>query len=221
MGRNEIKCKIGKLDEEPPEDRSKWINLCVEILKELGCKIIGFEIELDILCKLRFDILFIYNGKHFLLEYDGRQHYDKKAFNQSKEDFENSQNRDRSKDEIVSLLGGTLLRISDKNRDNIRNFIEKVINSNYDGIFKDNDINYKYLEKKASINVIKSYCPKYEEIKTNTEFKQGNEQRCQAICNSGKNKNNQCTNKPKEIYNNKLLCGIHINQRKKNMLKKD
>lgn len=61
--------------------------------------------------ELRYDYLFRWKKKTFLLEFDGEQHFKRHCFNMSEEDFRQAQERDRIKTQLARVMNIPLIRI--------------------------------------------------------------------------------------------------------------
>lgn len=85
--------------------------------------------DLKIVRKLKFDFCIYKNDKFFLLEYDGRLHFE--PFSNSEESlkkFKDTQMRDKMKNDYCKEKGFKLVRINYKDFDNIEDILTNILN---------------------------------------------------------------------------------------------
>jgi hypothetical protein len=98
-----------------------------EMLKILGIK---YERQFRLKCTRRksYDYYFSINNSEFLLEYDGKQHFQFiKHFHRTEDNFEIQQNVDRLKTYAAINMGYNMIRIDYKSRDRICEIIKAAI----------------------------------------------------------------------------------------------
>ena len=103
------------------------------------------EISLKGLSSRRYDFAFIYNGKSYIIEFDGSAHFQKKdVWHKSDADYNEKQYVDKIKTILPLLHGVNILRISNDSELNIANSIINFLNfkSDYPFIMFDNFLMY-------------------------------------------------------------------------------
>lgn len=85
---------------------------CGKVLKEKGLKTIP-QYRIKLLPRYRFDYYFTYQGREYLLEFDGQQHFRFTPwFHRSEKDFEKRRKRDLVKTSIALNSGYHVIRIA-------------------------------------------------------------------------------------------------------------
>lgn len=122
---------------------------CCEYLQS---KNIEFQCEksLPILPNRRFDFSFNYNGKKWIIEIDGLQHFKiTNMWHKDKEDFLNAQKIDIQKNKAAILSGYLMVRISKQDYRSISNFLDEVLQYEEEGdglnFFYDSEKKYKHM----------------------------------------------------------------------------
>lgn len=118
--------------------RGQWCKTCGSsigereirsILREYGIPFIQ-EHVLAMLPYRRYDFYFQYNNRHFLVEFDGEQHFHYvRKYHKTKANFNECQTIDRIKTYAAWNSGMTIIRIDYTQRENIRNHIITAVNS--------------------------------------------------------------------------------------------
>jgi hypothetical protein len=95
---------------------------------------------------LRYDFFFEYNGRRYLIEFDGLQHFMfSEFFHRSPDKFIDSQIRDRIKTQVAMMMDYTLIRIDYSEIDNVESFIRSTLDSGMTGLITTNGSLYSYL----------------------------------------------------------------------------
>lgn len=100
--------------------RGTWCTQCNQSRgeREVSEALIKLGIQFNTECKhhllptKRYDFYFLYNGIHYLLEFDGVQHFEwNTLYHKSEEDLEKSHNIDRLKTYVALSVGYRMIRI--------------------------------------------------------------------------------------------------------------
>lgn len=103
--------------------------MCSMVLKELNIPFLC-EYSISLLPAKRFDFMFEINGRKYLLEFDGVQHFKYvPLFHHDVETFKDKQNIDKIKTNSAIKEGFTVIRIDDSQINNIKFHIELGISS--------------------------------------------------------------------------------------------
>lgn len=109
--------------------KSKGELACSKVLQSLNIPFIT-EIVIENLPRKRFDFKFEYNGRKWLLEFDGIQHFEKcDYFHEDEDEFIEKQEIDIMKTKKALEAGYCLIRIDHTQMDNVEEHIHKAINS--------------------------------------------------------------------------------------------
>ena len=93
----------------------------------------------------RFDFIFCYNNKTYILEYDGRQHFDHtQAFDETFKEFKEKQKIDISKTKKAIEYNCTLIRIDYTQFNNIKDHIIMALKTDK-SLYISNSLMYKYI----------------------------------------------------------------------------
>jgi hypothetical protein len=144
---HEWKCRINYRKRSrgcPLCSKSKGEQVVSKILTDLGIQFIS-EYKHHLLPTKRYDFYFHYNGKNFLIEYDGLQHFQDVAFFNKKVSFEQKQEIDRIKTYVALYTQYILIRISYNNdtEESIKDHIIEGIKS--DSYYYSDPELYEYL----------------------------------------------------------------------------
>ncbi len=125
-------CKISKGEEE-----------CSKSLSLMGITFIR-EFCLPELPRKRFDFYFEYNKRKYLLEFDGRQHFEEVYYFHNTCSFKDRQDIDFLKTKVALELGYMVIRIDYTQINRVREHIEQALNSdNY--LYVSNIEMYRYI----------------------------------------------------------------------------
>jgi len=107
---------------------SKGERACQEVLVELGL-FFEREVILDSLPNSRFDFRFSHNGKKYMLEYDGIQHFEYNSFfhNNDEENLKKQKERDIMKMQHALAAGYYFIRIDYTQYDFVSHHIRKAL----------------------------------------------------------------------------------------------
>lgn len=113
---------------------------------------IAFQIEqeLKIICavKRRYDFVFTYDSNKYIIEFDGEQHFRyTNSWHRDDDHFELCQSRDRTKSYCAVQEGYTIIRINNKEYNDIKLFMDKVLSQNNTApkLYVDDTELYSYL----------------------------------------------------------------------------
>ena len=121
-----------------------------------------FEYSPDWANKKRYDAYFEKNGKPYIIEMDGKQHYkDCGLFDKLEHQMEN----DTLKDELAKAHNIKMIRIDCSNQKQIKN---KILSSELSTILNIEQIDFDECNKYACNSLMKSVCERYEEDKSVT-----------------------------------------------------
>lgn len=112
----------------PNCNQSKGENIIASILNQYKIDY-KRQYQHPLLPKFKYDFYFIYNNVHYLLEFDGVQHFEYGFFHKSEDDFQYKQNVDRMKSYVAIQTGYRMIRIDYTNINNIFNCLINGINS--------------------------------------------------------------------------------------------
>lgn len=147
--------------------KSDGINLCCALLTQMN---IMYQEEIKLpkyLNNKRFDIAFVYNGKKYIVEFDGRQHFTYvKFYHKSYDGFILHQETDRLKTNIAIKLGYTVIRLS--NIVGIKHFLASTLQNSKNVkaalLYVDTPKDYSYLFMAPTPRLIAKICPNYNTI---------------------------------------------------------
>ena len=109
--------------------KSRGERLLVQILKDMK-EIIGEfddEVQHPDAPQYYYDFAFIYKGKHYIIEFDGIQHFVEIDLFTKKQSFEYRRLLDKIKTLIALSSGSTLIRIDYTQLDNLRFYIDEAL----------------------------------------------------------------------------------------------
>lgn len=124
----------------------------------------------DYWCKnYRYDVMFVYNDKKYLIECDGEFHF-KDGFNTSVTEV---QKKDEEKDRLAKENGYILIRINCYNN-YYKNIIKEIKKSQLSDIFNIKDFNWQECVIKSQKSIVISMCEYYNNnlLVTNKELSQ-------------------------------------------------
>jgi len=102
--------------------------------------------------KKKFDFYFYYNSHHYLVEYDGVQHFEWSTFfHKTEEEFLVRQKIDAMKYQIPTLLGYYMIRIDHTQLKDVESHLHNAITSNQQ-IYLSNPSMYSYLTQQLTTN---------------------------------------------------------------------
>lgn len=124
--------------------KSIYMQKTINILEYFNIK---YELEYRIEGQNRFsyDIYLKYEGRNYLIEVDGEQHFERNSFfHKTKRDFEQQQYRDLKKTKLAINNGYIICRIAYSDINNIKEHILHILNTKDTFYFSD-DNKYNYL----------------------------------------------------------------------------
>lgn len=136
-----VECEKGHRWNVLPRDvfsRNTWCPICnqskgefqvSQALNNLGISYVT-QYRHPYLRSHKYDFYFIYNGMHFLIEFDGIQHFQKTLFHQNHDNFERRQEYDRLKTFIGLQTGYRLIRIDYTKINQVINYILYALQNN-------------------------------------------------------------------------------------------
>ena len=137
---------------------SKIERECKSYLEDNNIEFIE-EFRFSNLQNRRFDFVFQYNNKKYVLETDGEQHFKCGWWHKSEEDFLEKQNIDKLKTLIAVNNGFNIIRFYSDDKTTIKEILNYFLNLKIDGLFVglENENKYSYLKDKLSEKYLLDY----------------------------------------------------------------
>lgn len=125
--------------------RSKGEEKVIKVLALLQIQAISQYCHPNI-TNLRYDFFFEHQGRRYLIEFDGLQHFMfSEFFHRTQDKFIESQIRDRIKTQVAMMTDYTLIRIDYSEIENIESFIRSTLDSGMTGFVATNGSLYNYI----------------------------------------------------------------------------
>jgi hypothetical protein len=119
--------------------------LVVSVLTSFGISMTNQYFHPNI-SRLRYDVFFEYNGRQYLIEFDGKQHFVfSEFFHRTREYFMECRIRDRIKSLVALMTGYTLIRIDYNEMENVETILRHVLDFQMTGFVATNASLYDYL----------------------------------------------------------------------------
>ncbi len=117
---------------------------CGDVLTKMGLHP-KTQYRIALLPRYRFDYHFIYEGREYLLEFDGQQHFEFTSwFHRTQRSFYNKQQRDFLKSAVALMSGYHLIRIAYNDLINVEDLLQHALLGER-RLYLSNDDMYTYL----------------------------------------------------------------------------
>ena len=165
-----IECENGHMWKVIPNSitvKGTWCPICKQskgelevsrVLNSLGIAFIP-QYRHPYLTSHSYDFYFTYNGKAYIIEFDGIQHFNEISFFQNHDNFKRRQEYDRLKTFVALTTGYRIIRIDYTKIDQIANYIVHALQNDVTFLVSSPELYSWLLGSTVSIEILHEKCP--------------------------------------------------------------